>query len=86
MKIQISKKIYDENKGKVRKRNLVFYLPLSFLKLKFVWKNVNNEAGHIDLESLRISFYKTIKNFVKENGHFNIVEVISKDKKIVIKV
>lgn len=86
MKIQICDKKYSKNGRKVRYKKLVLWFPLSFLKFKFIWKKVNNEDMHIDLETLRINFYKSIKDYVKENGHFNILEVESKGRKVVIRV
>ena len=68
-------------------KHLVLHLPLSFIKTKaaaraFLKKDNNEEVDEKEVLKLQKQIkeiYKTLKNIIKENGHFNLVETISKD-------
>ena len=53
-------------------------LPTGFLKFRFVAKAIAKEIeGEIDPETLQKSIktaYKGLKEYIKENGHFNLIE------------
>ena len=78
-------------KLKIRKNKyaLIFYLPLSFIKSKLLFKLVMNKIDSKDIEISRdilLQLYKEIKKYTKENGHFKIVEVKHEGCEIDIKI
>lgn len=74
-------------KDKKERKNVVLYFPLSFIKMPFVIKKLNS-SNNINLpeenkELLNI-IYKVLKRFVKENGHFNLVEINENNGDVVL--
>lgn len=65
------------------------WLPTSLLKSKFVIKNIKKHSGtNIEpfINSLPI-IYRALKQYIKKNGHFVLVDIESSDGyKIFIKV
>ena len=61
------------------KHRISLRLPTGFLKFRFVAKAIAKETeGDIDPKTLQKSIktaYKGLKEYIKENGHFNLVEV-----------
>lgn len=66
MKIQI---IRDAN------TKLSFSLPTSLIKRRIVWKRVLKNS-FVDIKKIK-KIYPKIKKYIKENGHFSLVEVQS---------
>ena len=70
------------------------WFPTSFLKSKFILNyiiklNNINENCRIDIEPLIKSLpiiYKTLKKYIKEHGHFTLVDVSSEDSQVIIKI
>ena len=59
------------------------YFPLFFLKSAAFTNLITKN------EEIQISFkpyYRVLKKYVKENGHFDIIEIESKEAKITIRV
>ena len=68
------KVISKEDKVKI---NLV--LPNSLIKSKMVINSIE-KYGNVNLDKdIGEKMYLIIKEYIKENGHFNLVEVESKD-------
>lgn len=81
----------------IRKKDNVFkritvYLPLSIIKSRILWNIIVNYASGEEKENLKsiqflvLECYKVLKKYVRENKHFNLVEVNNKDFKIVIRI
>lgn len=71
MKIKV---ISPEEKVKIN-----ISIPTILIKSKLVLNNINKYAGvDIDVDIFR-KMYKSLRTYIKENGHFNLVEVNSKD-------
>ena len=65
--------------NKKDKVNIRLSFPSSILKTKLVTKNIfKNSKENIDKETIS-KMYKILKEYIKENGHFTLVEVVSKD-------
>ena len=59
------------------------FLPTSLIKSKFIWNQVLKYGGiNIDKEVMKKA-YKVLKDYIKENGHFVLVHVVSSDGDIV---
>ena len=68
------KVISKEEKVKI---NLV--LPTSLIKSKIILNKIKNYSK-VDLDlNIFKNMYKVLKDYIKENGHFNLVEVITND-------
>ena len=69
--------------------NIKLWLPTSLLKSKFILNNIKKSGG-TDIEPLMKLIpiiYKTLKKYIKEHGHFTLVDVRSSDgDKVIIKV
>lgn len=74
-------------KDKKERKNIVLYFPLSFIKMPFVIKKLNS-SNNINLpeenKELLNEIYKVLKRFVKENGHFNLVEINENNGDVVL--
>ena len=68
---------------KTKPHKFSFYLPNGFIKSTILLKSLD-----LDRETKKLikSCYPHIKKFIKTNGHFNLVEVVGKDAKIIIRV
>lgn len=68
---------------KQNKVKFSLYFPLFFLK-SAAFNNLitKNEKIQISFNS----YYRIFKKYVKENGHFDIIEIESKEAKITIRV
>lgn len=65
--------------NKKDKVNIKLTLPNSMLKTKLVTNNITKHSNK-DIDRKTISdMYKILKDYIKENGHFTLVEVESKD-------
>ena len=54
-------------------------IPTVLIKSRLVLNSINKYAGvDIDADIFR-KMYKSLRSYIKENGHFNLVEVNSKD-------
>lgn len=69
---------------------LNLWLPTSLLKSKFILSLINK---HCDNENIKIyiplipKLYKSFKKYIKENGHFVLIDITSSDgDKVYIKV
>lgn len=77
-------KVLNKNKSEKFKK-ISILLPTSLIKTKMFWKQVykNNTLDKDDVEEYIKSLvtykkiYKQIKKYVKANGHFVLLEVIS---------
>lgn len=68
------KVISPEDKVKI---NLI--IPTSLIKSKILLNEIKKHSG-VDLDvTVFKKMYKSLKEYIKENGHFNLVEVNSKD-------
>ncbi|MBE6143604.1 MAG: hypothetical protein E7177_06460 [Erysipelotrichaceae bacterium] len=68
------KVISKEEKVKI---NLV--LPTSLIKSKIILNKIKKYSGvDLDINTFK-NMYKVLKDYIKENGHFNLVEVITND-------
>ena len=74
-------------KDKKERKNIVLYFPLSFIKMPFVIKKLNS-SNNVNLpeenKELLNEIYKVLKQFVKENGHFNLVEINGNNGDVVL--
>ena len=74
-------------KDKKERKNIVLYFPLSFIKMPFIIKKLNS-SNNINLpeenKELLNEIYKVLKQFVKENGHFNLVEINGNNGDVVL--
>ena len=68
------KVISKEDKVKI---NLV--LPNSVIKSKIIGSSIQKYIGDNITKDIMKKIYQVIKEYIKENGHFNLVEVDSKD-------
>lgn len=65
---------------------VVFWLPTSLLKSKFILKNIKNHCD-TDIEpfiDLLPTINKSLKDYIKKNGHFVLVDIKSSDGDTVI--
>jgi len=66
------------------------WLPLFFAKSKIIWKIAINSSEEkkeiIKAKKLTINIYKYLKQIVKENGHFTLIEIDNPEVYIKIKV
>ena len=68
------KVISKEEKVKI---NIV--LPTSLIKSKIILNKIKKYSGvDLDINTFK-NMYKVLKDYIKENGHFNLVEVITND-------
>lgn len=65
------------NKEEKVKINLV--LPNSVIKSKIIGSSIQKYVGDNITKDIMKKIYQVIKEYIKENGHFNLVEVDSKD-------
>ena len=65
------------NKEENVKINLV--LPNSVIKSKIISSSIQKYVGDNIPKDIMKKIYQVIKEYIKENGHFNLVEVDSKD-------
>ena len=65
------------NKEEKIKINLV--LPNSVIKSKIISSSIQKYVGDNISKDVMKKIYQVIKEYIKENGHFNLVEVDSKD-------
>ena len=65
------------NKEEKVKINLV--LPNSVIKSKIISSSIQKYVGDNIPKDVMKKIYQVIKEYIKENGHFNLVEVDSKD-------
>ena len=64
-----------------------FHLPVCFLRSKFFCKLICSKCEDKELATLINLLAKHIKKHVKENGHFVLVEIETKEsEKVIIKV
>ena len=74
------------------KRGIRLHLPLALIKTRIFSKYLSehNDDGNYDPEEWKRyrenikQGYKVLKKYIKENGHFNLVEVYSNDGGIVL--
>ena len=71
------------------KKAFNFRLPLSLLKSKFFTKYIAKKSNGVyintkELSKIVPSLYKEIRKYIKLHGHFNLVEIESKDSSEVI--
>lgn len=65
--------------------NIKLWLPTSLLKSKFIIKRIIKHCGD-DNEQLMNSLpiiYKSLKEYIRENGHFILIEIQSFDGDLV---
>ena len=66
---------------KNNKSEFKFWLPTSFLKSKYLLKKIKKDST-VDLEALMNSLpiiYKSLKYYIKKNGHFVLIDIESSD-------
>lgn len=68
---------------KSENKNIRLYLPNSFLKSKFILKKLLKEKYNDSLHITIKDCYKTLKQYVKQNGHFELVNIVTSDGDIV---
>ena len=82
MKIMVKAK---EDDGE---RDIAFsiHLPLSILKMNFVWNQIASKTQDANLPSTipGKEIYRFLKSYIKENGHFTPVDVDTKDAQVKI--
>ena len=68
--------------------NLKLWLPTSFLKRKFMMKFIIKNSNFSEqINALLPRFYDELKKFIKQNGHFILVDITSADgENIMIKI
>ena len=74
------------NEGKITFR---FWLPTSALKSKLISKQLSKycKGTNIDFSNIMPVLYKSLKKYIKENGHFTLIDIVSSDgDKVIIKV
>lgn len=59
-------------------------LPLSLLKSKFITKAIAKKSNGVNINTKELSkiapnLYKEIRKYIKQHGHFNLVEIKSHD-------
>lgn len=71
-------------KIKIKKdnKNISLYLPLWLFSKKILSKYVENDED-FDYEKIK-QFIKKTKAYIKENGHFNLIEIHDKDGTFVL--
>lgn len=65
--------------NKKDKINIRLILPNSMLKTKFITNTITKHSNHNIHKKTISKMYKILKDYIKENGHFTLVEVESKD-------
>ena len=70
-------KIIIRNEG----HKLKFHCPLSMIKL---FLPLLKKKYDIDIKPLKKSYLKILRQYVKENGHFKIIEINSDDSYVEI--
>ncbi len=72
------------------KRRFFLLIPTRLIKWKWIYnigaKHTNDEKSKQEIITFRDNskrFYKAIKGYIKENGHFTLVDVKSNDGSIV---
>ena len=84
-------KISIRTKDNIFKRITIF-LPLSLIKSKIIWKVIINQVSKEEKENFKSIYsfimlcYKELKKIVKKSGHFYLIEIISDDACIRIKI
>ena len=74
------------NEGKITFR---LWLPTSILKSKFITKQLLKycKGTNIDFSHIMPVLYKSFKKYIKENGHFILIDVVSSEgDKVVVRV
>ena len=69
--------------------SLKFWLPNSWIKSRILGKIIKKNYGEQSTAILNITpaIYKSLKKYIKENGHFVLVDITSSDgDKVYIKV
>lgn len=69
---------------KQNKVKFSLYFPLFFLK-SAAFNNLITKNKKIQI-SFNPYYYRILKKYVKENGHFDIIEIESKEEKITIRI
>ena len=65
--------------SKEEKVRINLVLPTSLIKSKIILNKIKKYSGvDLDINTFK-NMYKVLKDYIKENGHFNLVEVISND-------
>ena len=65
------------------------WLPTSMLKSKFITKQIIKycKGVNLDFKELMPKMYKSLKSYIRHNGHFILIDVVSSEgDKIIIKV
>lgn len=75
---------------KSKNKNIKLRLPLSLIKSKFIYKivlkNSKENTSILYFYNNRKKIYKIIKDYLKNNGHFNLVEVENENDKVIIRI
>ena len=64
---------------------IVLVFPTNFIKSKLIWKAIEKHADWEDKDLIRqyqplmVMCSEALTEYVRENGHFNLVEVIQPD-------
>lgn len=65
--------------SKEEKVRINLVLPTSLIKSKIILNKIKKYSGvDLDINTFK-NMYKVLKDYIKENGHFNLVEVITND-------
>lgn len=81
--MKLNVRLTDEDLKKVKNINL--YLPNGFINTKIFWQMIlkyvdkENKDKVITTRKTVSKFYKVIRKYIKENGHFTLIEVVSED-------
>lgn len=75
-------------KSKADNFHLKIWIPTSCIRWKWIWKMAekHDKSSGVDYEAFKeISpeLYKAIQNYIQENGHFTLVDVVSSDGDII---
>lgn len=60
-------------------KKLVLRFPLVFIKSRLFLKIISLSEEHIVVSDIIKKAYKELKKFIRENGHFVLINVISSD-------
>lgn len=80
------------DKDREKSLRFSFILPTSLVKTKWIWKfaiksaDENKQEEIIQARKFVLYGYKALKKYIKENGHFTLVEVMSEDAYVKIRV
>ena len=81
-------KIMVKAKGDDGERDIAFaiHLPLDLIKSNFVWNQIASKTQDSNLPAAipGKEIYRFLKSYIKENGHFTVVDVDTKDAKVKI--